>query len=1008
MIDTLIITPTLVKSDSLARNAITPEALHSPAHEAAYDTSTVFYDVAFTGPDRVELIAPPLLNFASHVRIGVNQYLLSDVLDGLFAESTTRQSGMTKVLTAEDEQLGISGWTSPKVHSCIIGTDQLEADGTLRITIDNGDESTTLHVAPRPQVLSEFAGKNILVTWNKDNDLQWIHDWITFHAALHDIDGVLIYDNASTTYSPQQLLETMQAAAGAGRALPAAQGRPTSAFLCAVVPWLSPIGPAMPPWTAYFGPAGILEHARSTVLAAAQQVLHFNIDEYALASDKPLTSALYNENGELSKSFAQVPGHCVVHAVDAKHLAEAPNAQGGSAGDGDAPRCWNFRFSDLSLKAHPRTIFNPQRLGQHPAAYFTEVGLLGLGTDIDESYRFAHVLPLTTGWGNRASRSKPVERTLAHWVDPLWIHRIQEVFPDAGKNSDLAQLWKDTFYQVRFQEHDRDFAFGYVQQGLRDIHWDRVFPWQNTALMFETRTVTIDNATVRFRLHVDPTTYPSFTVLLMGSTKLANDILWEAVANIGYPLPEERPYGKDIQAFATSYDPEDLRPALDQILNFVWAVHDEAHAIASGTSTVREVASKSSTDGDAGRVSGVWKILDIAKITLPSDGELFRMPEAAQDSLTPRFMSLFDGYTLFTDFFCEDGQLIAVGPPRLNLKEDIRKFAIKADGQLLQFPMKDWEELDRASRLFVPVDVYPEELHITAEQHSWTVRPGRGYRHVFANRTVALTMNRNNDLQAIQDWTTNLVKNHGATAVIVYDNGSTLYSKETLLAKLQEVEGLEVGFVVNWPQKFGPIMHGWKSDFGQYIAWEHARWRFTHDAAFVLQGDVDEIAMTSDCRPLTAYIEESKSGLIRYQVCDAPPVPREGIDWERTQRLCTDYLHLDTVRGPFSTKIAYAPQRIPKKAQIKNHEISYLQAPYTKEVLARHIRGTHLGWRDQHATFDYEEREFDAATDKPDPFAEQWYRRTFPERFASNPGSTAESANLSNPGNSTDTQNGTI
>lgn len=968
-IDSFLIELQGLRSASLLRNHLCAPEVRPREYENEYDFATVFYDVAHTEPGQVVVVAPPFLNFADEVRIGPDGYLLADLMEGFFTEELAKDATLPRVRTGAEPEKGIEGWSSPKTQKIFLDTSLLNADGSLSVQV--GSES--YEVQPRSYYLDKFAGRKVLVTWNLNNDLAWVEDWARFYGAAHGIDGILLYDNASTLYSRQELLDALEKGLTAGLEAFAERTGVSSESLkgvCAVATWDYPFGPARAPWESYFSPACMLEHARTTVLADAELVFYFNIDEYLLAAEHNIDEIL----GE-DQPCVRVPGYPLVNAKFKEF----------SKSDGPT-RLWHLPYADPQIGAQPRLVFSPRLLRQKSVAYLNEAGLQGISAPLDERFRFAHAHPLTTGWGHRKGRLTPVEVTDKLWVDPLWIDHLKLAFSDAMGNVNTSVLWGDNFGAEVSKEYPREFARGYVARALSGYRWSNVFVWQFSALMYETKELTTDRGIIRFRLHVNPDRFRSLEVLLFASSKISSDEIWQAVKAAGYPVPAYAPYNKEHLLIKIGRDQGTLEEVLRDLVKVVQDVYREATRLLD----LRNQQEEDLSADELGATlvtqvplnkGGLWKILKPSMVTLPAHKEYFRMPGIPAADLNPRYMALFDSLTLLTDIFCEDGKVIAVGPPRLNLKDDIGKFGLYADGQPLELADDTWEELDRASRMFIPVEVYPDTVTVRVDDERWTVHPGRGYRDVFADRTVAVTMNRNNDLQAIQDWFRNLVVNHKATAAIIYDNGSTLYTHEQLLDALRGIEGLEVGFIVDWPQKFGPLRNGWKSDFGQYIAWEHARWRFCHNSAHVLQGDVDEMVMTEDGRSLTDYIDEAPSAVVRYQVNDAPPVPRPGLDPERKQRLCTDYINLDIVEGPFSSKIAYSPQRIPLKAQIKNHLVSMTEQELTREVLARHIRGTHLGWRDKTAAFDYEERDFDPLMDKPDPFAEQWYRRTFPERF---------------------------
>lgn len=113
-----------------------------------------------------------------------------------------------------------------------------------------------------------FGGRRVLLTVVKDDRIEWIRDWVRFHARCHGIDAVLIYDNQSSVFTGQELSEAIA-------------GIPEIA-VARVVEWFFPYGPdgggAMP-WDSNYGQAGALEHAHHLFLQTADAVLSCDVDE---------------------------------------------------------------------------------------------------------------------------------------------------------------------------------------------------------------------------------------------------------------------------------------------------------------------------------------------------------------------------------------------------------------------------------------------------------------------------------------------------------------------------------------------------------------------------------------------------------------------------------------------------------------------------------------------------------------------------------------------------------
>lgn len=61
-----------------------------------------------------------------------------------------------------------------------------------------------------------FAGRRILFTMSKDNELSWIAEWAGYHARRHGADAIVFFDNGSTRYGMDELAATLGAVPGIG------------------------------------------------------------------------------------------------------------------------------------------------------------------------------------------------------------------------------------------------------------------------------------------------------------------------------------------------------------------------------------------------------------------------------------------------------------------------------------------------------------------------------------------------------------------------------------------------------------------------------------------------------------------------------------------------------------------------------------------------------------------------------------------------------------------------
>jgi hypothetical protein len=84
--------------------------------------------------------------------------------------------------------------------------------GTNSIDVTIAGETASLPV--QPNSCADLAGRKLLFSINKNNELAWIREWVEYHARVHGTDAVILVDNASTQYEPRQILETISAVPG--------------------------------------------------------------------------------------------------------------------------------------------------------------------------------------------------------------------------------------------------------------------------------------------------------------------------------------------------------------------------------------------------------------------------------------------------------------------------------------------------------------------------------------------------------------------------------------------------------------------------------------------------------------------------------------------------------------------------------------------------------------------------------------------------------------------------
>lgn len=240
--EVVALTGHVLSADSpVLRDHVRPPDRRSDQYRARYDRTTLFYDAVWLPDRRVHVVtAPRFLNLWSPFRAGLR-----------IAGQPVRRVRLRRWLRCE--QVEISG-----------------AEDALSLHWQGSDHPIPSRRAETPG----FAGTNALVTVNRNNSLDWIADWAGFHARRHGADAVVLFDNGSDAYAPQDIADRLAGVPGLAHvrvfAAPYPYGPAESGGKFDISP--------------RFFQTAMLNIARCDPLARARAVLNVDIDEICVSA----------------------------------------------------------------------------------------------------------------------------------------------------------------------------------------------------------------------------------------------------------------------------------------------------------------------------------------------------------------------------------------------------------------------------------------------------------------------------------------------------------------------------------------------------------------------------------------------------------------------------------------------------------------------------------------------------------------------------------------------------
>jgi len=226
-----------------------------------FDYKTIFYDVYRVSRNRIGISGPPLDNLRPFIE----------------ASRFTVERGSYSVAP---ELVDIDRQQRSSIH--------LLAE-TPSTNIVLSTPAFTRQIKVSPNETAAFERRSVLVTMSKNNRLEWIYDWAFYYSRHHGVDAILFYDNGSTSYNAEDVLQTLRSVPGI--------------VVARVVKWPFKYGPhaERPRIRAYanYSQLAALNHAKDRFLSKAHMVINADVDELVV-SQVPLKELLRGQsNGML-------------------------------------------------------------------------------------------------------------------------------------------------------------------------------------------------------------------------------------------------------------------------------------------------------------------------------------------------------------------------------------------------------------------------------------------------------------------------------------------------------------------------------------------------------------------------------------------------------------------------------------------------------------------------------------------------------------------------------------
>lgn len=240
-----------------------PQELWVFDFEKNYDWDNLWYDAVQINQQTILLIGPPLYN--------TKQYIQQNC----------------KLIDSNNKNLSYSFYEMDRVCITMVNTDAF-LDRIYMVDLNNKHEIII------NQTSFEFQNKKTIVTISKDHPIEWLQQWIDYHVIIHNVEGFIIYNNQSKTYTSQELQNRLNRADV--HIVVVDYNVPFGCMGGGDWQWNGKSGTYLP-WDSDFSQYIMLEHAKWKYLHCANLAINADTDELLIIKQSTLDNvAQYCKN----------------------------------------------------------------------------------------------------------------------------------------------------------------------------------------------------------------------------------------------------------------------------------------------------------------------------------------------------------------------------------------------------------------------------------------------------------------------------------------------------------------------------------------------------------------------------------------------------------------------------------------------------------------------------------------------------------------------------------------